>query len=545
MCSGPKVKIANKDKNYLKASKRAEIISTLLSDETYKKYINEEVEINIFNFLTYPEVFKFERVGEKIMVRHNGPQFDLLKTSEGIIEAKVVSLLLAHKDIQTLCLEDPDRGMHPQMIERLKTVLYKNARHDKTIIVVTHSPYFVDTTTIHKTHVFIRNKLHKPYVCSVLNVGDNSDLSKVSDIETLRTLLFATKVLLVEGPTDRDVMQAILTQEKCTELEISNSKESKEDYLTENMTAIQIIPIGGCDNIEKVQAFCEYIDLPCLCLLDRDKALGSDKKTKTTFWGKRKNIEDIEKLEDEIRCTESAKFRTKEICFETYIEALKSKKKSTSARKEPKINEIISFRQKEKKDEDLKNYIEGLETDLSIENSSDLRSKPLQEYTRVFELNKGDSANELEKENLRKIASFWEKRKKEKSFQMYIDSLKTKFKDTAPKEFREKYRNDFENYLKRLETDRKTFVWRSGALEDAILSSNNCLEIDKVLSLTSQSTTGPPVSSEYKTQALESLREKLKERLDDCTRKQFAECLMSVDEIKQFLIFVKDETKPE
>lgn len=448
--------------------------------------------------------------------------------------------------------------MHPQMIERLKTVLYKSAR-SKTIIVVTHSPYFVDTITIHRTHVFIRNRLHEPYVCSILNVGDNSDLSKVSGIETLRTLLFATKVLLVEGPTDRDVMQAILTQEKCTELEISKSKESKEDYLTENMTAYQIIPIGGCDNIEKVQAFCDYIDLPCLCLLDRDKAIGKEKKDeedkkdkkdkkppKVTFLGKRKNIEDIEKLEAEIRCTESAKFRTREICFETYMEALKSKKKkSTSARKESKINEIISFRQKEKKDEDLKNYIEGLETDFSIENISDLRNKPLKEYTRVFESKKGNSATELEKEHLRKIARFWEKRKKEESFQMYIDSLKEKFKDTSPNKFREDYKNDFEDYLKRLETDRKTFVWRSGELEDAILSSNNWLEIDKVLCLTSQSTSGPSFGSEYKTQALKTLREKLKERLDDCTRKQFAECLMSVDEIKQFLIFVKDETKPE
>lgn len=44
------------------------------------------------------------------------------------------------------------------------------------------------------------------------------------------------------------------------------------------MTAYQIIPIGGCDNIEKVQAFCDYIDLPCLCLLDRDKAIGKEKK---------------------------------------------------------------------------------------------------------------------------------------------------------------------------------------------------------------------------------------------------------------------------
>lgn len=111
----------HKARNYKMASERAEIISTLLSRKEYRKCINEQEETRIFNFLTYPEVFKFKKVKGKIKVQHNGPQFDLLKTSEGIIEAKVASLLLAHKDIQTLCLEDPDRGIHPQMIERLKT----------------------------------------------------------------------------------------------------------------------------------------------------------------------------------------------------------------------------------------------------------------------------------------------------------------------------------------------------------------------------------------------------------------------------------------
>lgn len=542
----------HKKTNYKKASERAEIISTLLSKENYKKLINAEDETRTFDFLTYPEVFKFEKVHKKIMVQHNGQTFDLLKTSEGIIEAKVVSLLLAHNDIQTLCLEDPDRGMHPQMIERLKTVLYKSARC-KTIIVVTHSPYFVDTITSYKTHVFIRNKLHEPYVCSVLNVGDNSDLSRVSDIETLRILLFATKVLLVEGPTDRDVIQTILTQDNCNESKKSKYKESEEDYLTENLTAHQIIPIGGCDNLEKVQAFCNYIDLPCLCLLDRDKAVGSEKDKKTKIWGKRKNIKDIEKLEDQICPTESAKFRTKEPnCFETYIEALKlKKKKSTSARIESKINEIISFRQKEKRDEDLKICIEDLEEYMSMENISDLRNEPLQNYITALESKNGHSATELAKENLRKIASFWEKRKNEESFQMYIDYLTNIYKDKAPTIFWGKYKTHFEDYLKRLETDRKTFVWRSGALEDAILSSSNCLEIDEVLSLTGQSTSGLSFGSEHiaknydKKQALQSLREKLKERLDDCTRKHFAKCLMGVDEIKNFLKFVRDETKPD
>lgn len=541
----------HKAKNYTEASERAEIISTLLSDKTYKEDIIEKDDTKFFNFLTYPEVFKFEIVGEKIMVRHNGLEFDLLKTSEGIIEARVVSLLLAHKDIQTLCLEDPDRGMHPQMIERLKTVLYKSA-HCKTIIVVTHSPYFIDTITIDKTHVFIRNRLHEPYVCSVLNVGDNSNLSKVADIETLRILLFATKVLLVEGPTDRDVIQAILTHVKFTELEKSISEESKEIYLTENVSTHQIIPIGGCENVERVQAFCDYIDLTCLCLLDRDKPVGGKNAKKVKLWGKQNDIEDIEKLEKKNCPEESAEFRTKKHkCFETYIEALKSKRKTKSAETESEINEIISFRQKEKRDEDLKNYIESLEKHMSIENDSDLRNEPLQKYLTAFESKKGNSATELEKENLRKITNFWQKRKKEDSFQEYIGNLKTKYGNKTPKEFWENDKEKFEEYLKKLETNRKTFVWRSGELEDAILSSKNYLEIDKVLNLTCKKTKDSHLDSEkncgeeHKNIALISLRDKLKERLDDYTRKQFSKCLMDVGEIQNLLKFIREETKSE
>lgn len=68
---------------------------------------------------------------------------------------------------------------------------------------------------------------------------------------------------------------------------------------------------------------------------------------------------------------------------------------------------------------------------------------------------------------------------------MYIDFLKEKFKDILLKKFWEDYKNDFEDYLKRLEIDWKIFVWRSGELEDVILSFNNWLKIDKVFCLIS------------------------------------------------------------
>lgn len=551
----------HKARNYKMASERAEILSTLLSREHYRKYINEQDETRIFNFLTYPEVFKFEKVRGEIKVQHNGPQFDLLKTSEGIIEAKVASLLLAHKDIRTLCLEEPDRGMHPQMIERLKSVLYESARH-KTIIVVTHSPYFIDSLTINKTRVFIRNRLFDPYVCSVLNVGDNYDLSRVADIETLRVLLFATKVLLVEGASDREIVQTILTNDKCTEPKKSgsskNTEEGNRDFSIGNISTHQIIPIGGCDNVDKLQSFCDYINVPCLCLLDRDKVIKNE-KDKPTFWGKRKDrvaINMIEKI-NKIRGPEQFDF------FEDYMESLQSKlKETTSSRTYAKIREIINFRQKEKRDRDITEYIESLEKKVCPNNFFELRDKPFEEYLRDFESKTRCEMQESEKQDLKKdlkkIANFWHKRKQEKDFNLYIDELNTIEKKKITHSLKEEY-------LKKLELNRKTFAWRTGDLEDAILSSNSW-KISEVLYSTEHETTEDmsektanaghssknnddtnltaTKSEDKKHQRVMTkieLKDKLKERLDDYTRKQLCKFLMDNEEIKNFILFMANE----
>lgn len=311
--------IGDRDNNYRTACVRAEVISTLLS-ERHKSDIDEEREQKIFKFITYPEEFKFELLSDdKVVVKHETSTSPLLKTSEGILEAKITSLLLAYKGIQTLCLEEPDRGMHPQMIERLKKVLYRYALN-KTIIVVTHSPYFIDTYTIIKTHVFFRKKADESYVCSVRNAGHSKELSRVSDIETLRILLFATKVLLVEGATDREVVQGILTQHRL----LREGESSDDDFA--NISSHQIITVGGCDNAGKVKKFCNFINLPCLCLLDRDKPLKVKDGKLKDIWGIKDQV--LKKdLKDRYVDKELQLFLSCDEDFETFLEALKSKEK--------------------------------------------------------------------------------------------------------------------------------------------------------------------------------------------------------------------------
>lgn len=144
---------------------------------------------------------------------------------------------------------------------------------------MTHSPYFIDTITVKNTHVFFRETTddRNSYFCSVKNVANCSAVTNVSSIELLRTLLFATKVLLVEGPTDREVLQGIFTQWK---RKMMKRSENEIEVMYKDITTYQVVSLNGCRNSKNVLNFCRKINLPCLCILDQDVFVKSDKKNK-------------------------------------------------------------------------------------------------------------------------------------------------------------------------------------------------------------------------------------------------------------------------
>lgn len=122
----------------------------------------------------------------------------------------------------------------------------------------------------------------------------------------------------------------------------------------------------------------------------------------------------------------------------------------------------------------------------------------------------------------------------------------TKFLEIDYRErFLKKYRNkelslfisheDSLTVAKSLESQRNTFIWRHGALENAILSSENWNEkICKSLNINTITNT------ELKDQ-IEKLKKKLKERLDEKQRKEFYIYLMKVDEIRRFITFLEEK----
>lgn len=245
-----------KSTNYEGASAQAEIIAELIES----KDIDNNREHEIFNFLTSGSNFNFvKKSTSEIVVQKGGKEFALLKTSVGTVEAKQFSLLMSHDRLQTICLEEPDRGMHPQMIERMKEVLHYESRN-KTIIVVTHSPFLVDSTSLKNTFFFSRGANGS----TVVNINDElekNEYLKLLGTTEFKTLLFSSSVLFVEGPSDKIVLEAIFRKYK------QSSKSFADSF---PILRHEICSMGGKGIANRMKDFCKKLNIKFCVVTDRD-----------------------------------------------------------------------------------------------------------------------------------------------------------------------------------------------------------------------------------------------------------------------------------
>lgn len=263
----------NKAKNYEGTCVHAEIITELLDSDL----IDKKKEQEIFSFLTNPSKIVFRKEAPNanrinlIQVKNGMNEFPLLKTSVGIIEAKQFSLIMAHRTLKTICLEEPDRGMHPQMIERIKEVLHHESRH-KTIIVVTHSPYLIDSMSLENIFFFSRKYDVSFDVVNIYDKLESNKYLKIVKMEDLKAILFSSKVLFVEGRTDKSVLEAIFRHL------IQRSSKTYEDILP--ILSHEICSIGGKELRENISEFCNKLNIKFCLVLDRDAIIETEESTK-------------------------------------------------------------------------------------------------------------------------------------------------------------------------------------------------------------------------------------------------------------------------
>ena len=311
-----------REKNYLEASQRAEIITYFLAR---KDEFDVDKENEYFRGLTGRSDIEFELADDqkRIIVKSTetklpGDEYALLKTPEGILEAKHFSILMSSKQFLTVILEEPDRGMHPQMIDRMMSIIGKE-KENKQIVLTTHNPCFVHPTTISKLSIFKRlkpegnGKVHtkiipgtkivtrrfdskalkpdgkgkvetKPSCSTIKNTAKEESHASMKDLriltqDHLADLIFAKKILFCEGDSDflflTGLKDRVMEPSKGVLHVLDLMKAGPIGKLQNEILSMQIISINGWSNAKTMHKVCRELELDHAFLFDKDAIIDS------------------------------------------------------------------------------------------------------------------------------------------------------------------------------------------------------------------------------------------------------------------------------
>ena len=274
--------------NYVEAADRAEIVKYFLN---HAEEFDLTAEEEIFKELTERNDIKFQlSTDEKVIVFSTneenplpGDDFALLKLPEGILEAKHFSILMSSKYFRTICLEEPARGMHPQIVGRMLALIQRES-DQKIVLLSTHNTCFVNAMTIPRLVIFKQKKPSgQEGIASEIISGDviaKLETPKLPtknhhggpSMKTLRMLtrdhladlIFAKRVLFCEG--DSDLLFLTALKEKIIKgspgikhvLQLITNYDILES-LQRACAPLQIIPLYDWSYAELMNIVCEKL----------------------------------------------------------------------------------------------------------------------------------------------------------------------------------------------------------------------------------------------------------------------------------------------
>lgn len=190
----------------------------------------------------------------KILIQKAGIESTNFYIGAGILQSlHLLTHLIAHKD-KVLCLDHPELHLHPHAQRRLAK--FVEEEKDRQTIIITHSPYFIDLNKDSNIIRFVQKgaqtEIFEP-TQDYFKLEDYFKFEQFLDIDT-KELFFASKVLLVEGPTELGALPIF---------------SLKMDYnFDEN--GVSVIDIGGKHNFEFFVKLCEGFKIPYFIIADKD-----------------------------------------------------------------------------------------------------------------------------------------------------------------------------------------------------------------------------------------------------------------------------------
>ncbi|XP_045204118.2 uncharacterized protein LOC123557015 [Mercenaria mercenaria] len=283
----PRIHPNQRKNNYMEAEKRCEIIKCYLEDSDETKF-DKDTERDIFKMITQSDDYTFELVDGKIDLPKR--KYALLKTPEGILEAKIFSILMSGKQYRTIILEEPDRGMHPQYIDRMMQVISK---HKKRVILTTHHTSLITPWSLSNCFVFKRRQEYCHIISgrSIVDAQTNNVNMKTLRLLTsdhVSDILFAKKVLFFEGDSELLFLTEFRRQILADELEHLNIfQNDKESYskLKASLSELTLVKMNGKGNMTLCHDVCskDKLKLGHLIIVDRDANEEELKQTQTNL----------------------------------------------------------------------------------------------------------------------------------------------------------------------------------------------------------------------------------------------------------------------
>ncbi|MDC7242393.1 MAG: AAA family ATPase [Sphaerochaetaceae bacterium] len=204
-----------------------------------------------------------------VKIKENGREAaDVDSLGHGAQRSIQMALIRLLAEVQTdisegqttlLIIDEPELYLHPQAIELIRDALKTLSTLNYQIVFSTHSSLLVRQEDVPYTSIVRKNENTfvieriSEAICSVIE-GNLNQARILFEIENMNQILFADRVLIAEGKTERAVLPFLF--------------DSFNRSLTNKKTALVISE--GCSGIHKMGSILDKIGIPYKALVDLD-----------------------------------------------------------------------------------------------------------------------------------------------------------------------------------------------------------------------------------------------------------------------------------
>ena len=185
----------------------------------------------------------------------DGIPIHLKSHGQGMISKIILSMFLKRGRKFLVGIEEPEIHLHPNLMREMISDCEKMTKKGTQIIIVTHSPYFLNFISTKNILVCRKyNKYTKVYPLTSFPPEIATKIEGDIFLNRQKTeILFAKGAILVEGPYDRRVFTAIDSKEKIRIFE----------------DGISLIDVGGCGSFAIYIELCLKSEIPWVIIGDK------------------------------------------------------------------------------------------------------------------------------------------------------------------------------------------------------------------------------------------------------------------------------------